>query len=521
MLLNFIVGRLKIYKENKLHYATLSLIILIASFFRFFKLGVNDLWLDEACSSSFNASISSGIIFDFQAPLHYLFLKAFIRFFGANEFILRLPSAIFGISSVILLYKIGNVFLNRPIAYLSALILAINPLHIWYAQEARPYSMFVFVTLLNIYIFLKAISSGQEKLFLWCFLASILGLYTSYYFIFLLFAETLIILFLKKYRIYLKKWSIVILSIFFAFLPWLKIFLTQFQSFREGFWLPTPTWKDILFILHNFNLGYNATIFQYVLALIVNTMNIILFFYGWREFKEQKLQTGYLMLLLFVIIWSSIFTIAQVIPIYLSRQIMFISPLYYIVISSGIFLLFKRSFWIAILVGLILLSLNSFSLVNFYLNRMPLKHMSVHLKKPFKDIANFIKLNSDSNDIMIHANLPTLMPLSFFYLHSYGIKHYYSFSFPKEKSYWVNIFKKTKYDSVINFFELGEIEKRGIKQIIGDCNRIWLICSSWERDGTIDENSKSLKRWMDGRYRLLKSQEFSGIFLYIYSINDK
>ncbi|HJW91734.1 MAG TPA: glycosyltransferase family 39 protein [Anaerolineales bacterium] len=55
--------------------------------------------------------------------------------------IIRLPSAIFSITSVGLIYALCLELFDRQTARFASLILALSPLHIWYAQEARRYTL--------------------------------------------------------------------------------------------------------------------------------------------------------------------------------------------------------------------------------------------------------------------------------------------------------------------------------------------------------------------------------------------
>ena len=134
---------------------------------RFYNLGYNSLWLDEAVTydtslKSFGeiwTIISSG---DFNPPLFY-WMEHVMLFFGNNEFILRIIPAILGILTIPLFYLVGKDSLIVMLESLQQLLLAFSSFHIYYSQEARAYSAMLFFASLSILFFLKAIQENDSK----------------------------------------------------------------------------------------------------------------------------------------------------------------------------------------------------------------------------------------------------------------------------------------------------------------------------------------------------------------------
>lgn len=63
----------------------------------------------------------------FEKPvLYYNLIEISYGIFGVNEFAARLPSAVFGLLGVIGIYLLGALFFNKRVAFLSAIILAVN-----------------------------------------------------------------------------------------------------------------------------------------------------------------------------------------------------------------------------------------------------------------------------------------------------------------------------------------------------------------------------------------------------------
>src|SRR5260370_23474713 len=78
---------------------------------------------------------------DNSPPLYNLILYTTIRLFGDSEVVLRLPSVVFAIANIYLLYRLGTVLWDRLTGVFAAALLALSGFHLWYSQEARMYSL--------------------------------------------------------------------------------------------------------------------------------------------------------------------------------------------------------------------------------------------------------------------------------------------------------------------------------------------------------------------------------------------
>lgn len=132
-------------------WALLSIVV-VALLLRLANLGGKSLWIDEGFSvheSRLPASaIWAGTDEPNHPPLYYLLLHywPFIR----TEFSLRLPSALASTGAVVVLYLIARRLFDQRLALTSAAILAVSPLDIWYAQEARMFALATLAVLLAV-----------------------------------------------------------------------------------------------------------------------------------------------------------------------------------------------------------------------------------------------------------------------------------------------------------------------------------------------------------------------------------
>ncbi len=196
-------------------------------------------WLDEASQAQQSQQsvqyLWSGRANDFQPPLFYL-LAHYWMILNRSEIFLRLLPVGFGVATIILIYKLTNsLFANSKTSLLSALFLAINPYHIYYSQEFRPYSLLAMFGTWSVY--LLNIQSN------WLFLINALLLYTHYGSALLIVSEVIYILLFKRKNI---KWIFVQLTLTLViYIPWIPQFWLQFQS---GVNIDTflPGWREVL-----------------------------------------------------------------------------------------------------------------------------------------------------------------------------------------------------------------------------------------------------------------------------------
>jgi len=161
---------MKKIQELSLQKDAIWAILLLASWLRFAGLLKRDFWYDEAftgvaAKENFHDMVVM-IINDVHPPLYYLALKIFASFFDYSVFGVRLFSAIFGVLCVWAVYLVAKELFDRKVALWSAFVVAISPFAIQYSQEARMYSMLVFLILMSVYFFLLGLRTDKKKYFI-------------------------------------------------------------------------------------------------------------------------------------------------------------------------------------------------------------------------------------------------------------------------------------------------------------------------------------------------------------------
>ncbi len=97
---------------------------------------------------------------DYKPGLYFYFVIPFVATLGLDEWAIRLPSALLGIGTVILIYFLAKeVFKNRWVGILSSLLLAISPWHLHFSRGGWETNAATFFITLGILLFLKGLSN--------------------------------------------------------------------------------------------------------------------------------------------------------------------------------------------------------------------------------------------------------------------------------------------------------------------------------------------------------------------------
>lgn len=138
---------------------------LVGALLRFVNLGFNSLWLDEASTYTFASMSLPGIWAattggEFNPPLFY-WIEHLMLVFGNNETVLRFMPALFGVLTIPLMYWVGKEFMDRNAGIIAAAACTFSPFLIFYSQEARAYSMGLFLVTFAMVFFLKALKTNN------------------------------------------------------------------------------------------------------------------------------------------------------------------------------------------------------------------------------------------------------------------------------------------------------------------------------------------------------------------------
>lgn len=150
--------------------AALVGVFVLGAALRFYQLGAESYWFDEIIMVHVTDQPAGDLVRQLfrtaRAPLYPLLGNVWVQLFGTGEAATRSLSAVFGTLSIPLMYRAGEKLFGARVGFISALIMALSPFHVYYSQEYRYYSLVMFVTVAAVLFFAEALDTGRLRHFL-------------------------------------------------------------------------------------------------------------------------------------------------------------------------------------------------------------------------------------------------------------------------------------------------------------------------------------------------------------------
>jgi len=298
------------------------------------------LWLDEIIDLqsvrdlSFSQLLAAIPQNSGGVPLGYITQFAAVHLLGFSKYSGRLPSAVFSAAAIAGVYYLAKPY-GRKAAICAACLMALFPLQLRYAVEARPYSQALCLSIWATVVFLLFHEKPRLPVFAAYTALVIACIYTQPYSIFVPIAHATWLLFTPGQR---KKaiWvcaAIVIAGL--AFLPWYGFASSAWRESLDGYSFSFG-WKSSLLVLKELTgAGYAGTIVVVAIAC-----------YGFRESKSLTPSrflhlAGIIVPLLLAIIADAIINYFLAI-----RQFIYVAPFLAILCGVGVArLLDKKPIW--------------------------------------------------------------------------------------------------------------------------------------------------------------------------------
>ena len=154
-------------------------ILVAAAALRFATLDLQSFWVDEGATihllrSDFGGMLDGLTVTEKTPPLYYVLAWLWTRPFGTGEIGVRSLSALVGVLTVPAAFALARELVSERAALIAAALVAVNPLLVWYSQEARAYALLVLLATL------ATLFAVRRRPWLWA-LCSALALATHYF----------------------------------------------------------------------------------------------------------------------------------------------------------------------------------------------------------------------------------------------------------------------------------------------------------------------------------------------------
>ncbi|HNT78129.1 MAG TPA: glycosyltransferase family 39 protein [Anaerolineae bacterium] len=321
-------------KNRKLHHLAVPLLTLLLAFLlRVPTLDWQSFWVDEAQSAHFVQrplieTIKLVISPEHNGPLYYLLLWFWQWLTGPSDFAMRYLSTLCSVLTVAALWRLGATLYHRRVAGFAALLLAIAPFAIWYAQETRTYALHMLLATLSTLFLVKAIRYNRWPLWLSYGVSLNLLAYSHFFGAFAVAAQGIVTV-----CVTLKQWprlrsylaTMLIVALFY--LPIIRFVLRnlpgfQLQDISKGF-------VPLHFMLYEYGAEYTLRLSRlYVVRpwpLLAPLTAFLLLGLGhaWREHRRAALWVTGMLLLPTLIFYPISFKIPTFSAKYLSATFPF------------------------------------------------------------------------------------------------------------------------------------------------------------------------------------------------------
>ncbi len=404
-------------QKIKTNYILLS-ILLLATLLRFYHVDFQSIWLDEIHTmNEANPNVGFTDLYNIimsgeQMPPFYFYSLYFLfKIFGYTTFVARIYSAIIGVLSVFSLYMLGKELISKKAGLIAALLVTINPFHLYYSQEARPYILLFLFTTLAFYFLVKFLKLPNKKTALCYGLFSALMINSHFFGLFVLFAQYLILLsFLilsnkeNRKQFFINAFISGLITLI-LFIPAIKIFI-KVTEIKE-FWIPAPT-VDVYTLIFKEFFGNSEMVLTLISLLIFlyfvklsRLKNLPQLSYG--SILNNKFIFSFIVLLFWIVIVLMIPLIRSYlsIPMIISRYFIVLLPAALIIITIGISQIRNSIIQKTILLMLVIFSITDIAIVKKYYTGIN--------KAQFRESTNFIIENNTKNEPVV-SSLGWYMP---------------------------------------------------------------------------------------------------------------
>lgn len=148
--------------------AALLAVLLVGFALRVIQLDQRPLWWDEGNNVYFATRDLGTVIEDTRItrdtnpPVHRLALGLWADLAGSSTFAMRYFSAVAGITIVALSWAVGRWLTDRPTALVLVVLVALAPMQVYYAREAKGYTLAAAFGLLSTYAWGRGLGGGTR-----------------------------------------------------------------------------------------------------------------------------------------------------------------------------------------------------------------------------------------------------------------------------------------------------------------------------------------------------------------------
>jgi hypothetical protein len=254
-----------------------------------------------------------------------------------------MPSVFFASVTSILIYQIGRKYISFQVGLFSALAFTSSTIVKLISEEASVYSFLMLLSVLSMFFYLIILKNPKSKLGnVLLIIVNFLLVYSHFYGITIIITQLFFLLIISRNQDKIIKTILrnnIILLI--LFIPGIWVLLKRISFMKShGSWLSKPTFD---FFIDGFTNICNKSLIAIVfLAILI--LAYLLFAFKERS-EESVIRTAWKLIpFWFFIPYLSIFLFSFWVPVFQARNMIFISPAFYLMTGLALSYTFRKLF---------------------------------------------------------------------------------------------------------------------------------------------------------------------------------
>ncbi len=501
----------------------LLLAVVVGGLLRFYRISDQGLWIDEAFSLWLTRRSLTDMVrwvstVDHHPPLYYALLHGWVRIVGDAQGAVRALSALLGTLTIPVAYALGRRLADEWVGLAAALILALSPFHVRFAQEARMYTLLTWSVSLALYAVLRLLDrrdggsldlTPEARFLPWAgyVVLTAVALWTHNAAVLFPLSLNLFVAgaaLIERVRgsvrrslwspPWLRTWALAQAAVLLFWLPWLPSLISQAVGVYQRFWLPAPTLGTVLSVVSVLLCDFLP--FPLAVIVAVDLALIGLALLGLRHLSRSRLHGaihGALLSVVFLVplIGESVVSLWR--PVLHAPTLIWASIPVVLLVSAGlgeVRQLFS-SRWAFLLALVAVLVISGTGLTGYFTG---------FTKEEWDDAASLVAGRAQRDDLILFHDAWGQIPFDYYFRDRYNGP-------------------VTAHGVPVDLFDRGVLEPEmteddlpRLRALVRGHDRVWLVYShEWYTDpqelvpAALDEEMVLLRRW-----------EFQGVKILLY-----
>lgn len=469
----------------------------LAYLVRIVALDTQGLWRDEVDQWRFALQPWSEMLRNFtragwNGPLYSPLLRVWIALTGDSAFAMRYFSLLWGVVSVALLYVLVKRLVDERAAPWSALLMALSPYMVWYAQEVKMYTWVPMLVLLALYALDRACTAPGWRWWVTVLIATSFAFYSHLLAALLIPVEVLWFwLHPRRHRFAWGGGAITLSLLTLPYLPVLGWVMPLLLAERETGYPAYSLGQMTTTLFGGWTLGVSQSLsggpLPFYVALFLGIMALV----GMAAlvFRKRLDALAQMWLLLFVpllLLWL----VSLRGPIYTDRYLIWAAPAFYVLAGTGLATIHNFRRWSIVILLLHVLFLNS---VGLY------RQATIPMKPQFQLATHYIEAARAPDELLLFQ-IP----------YNHHVVRYYAKAWLDP---WAEApFTNWRQEDGSYYVYMPYVDKEMTSLTSGYAG-LWLVYS----EVALWDDRELVKQWLDLRWNLVDQQPYVGVTVYHYT----